>query len=50
VDEVNGRHVRHDEQEVCLEYNNKGYHYATVHTPVTRPRDLCVRFWLHDVL
>ncbi len=23
--------------------------YAIVHIPITRPRDLCFRFWLHDV-
>ncbi len=27
------RHVRHREQEVCLEYYSKGQHYATVPLP-----------------
>ncbi len=39
----------HREQEVFLEYNSKGNHYATVHTPGPRPRNLRLRFWLHDV-
>src|SRR6266446_7569842 len=43
------RHVRHGEQAVGLEYTSKGLHYATGHAPVPRPRDLCLRFWLHDV-
>ena len=27
----------------------KDSNYAIVHIPVTRPRDLCFRFWLHDL-
>jgi len=27
----------------------KDINYATVHIPITRPRDLCFRFWLHDL-
>ncbi len=43
------RHVRHGEQAVGLEYTSKGLRYATARAPVPRPRDLCLRFWLHDV-
>ena len=41
--------IDHFEQEVDLENNSKGYHYATVRTAVHRPRDRCVCLWLHDV-
>ena len=37
------------EQEVFLEYNSKGNDDATVHTPGPRPRNLRLRFWLHDL-
>ena len=36
-------------KRLSLEYNSKGYHYATVHAPITCPRDLCLRFWLYDI-
>jgi hypothetical protein len=29
--------------------SSKGDQYAIIHPPVPRPRNLCVRFWLHDL-